>query len=139
MTPDVNAMVIRVITNVFDGNFVTKDLTYDDPRWIHGVEVVSRTREDRAVRIRVGRVWMDAFIPELGVGAAHVDEDDDVVYQEEELTKLCRALRAYLDGGGHLRKRRRLFGRCSTPELAIEVDGFEWRFGRRSWMWAREM
>ncbi|PWC05125.1 hypothetical protein DCE94_02125 [Agromyces badenianii] len=82
---------------------------------------------------------MDAFIPELGFGAAHVDEDDDDVYQEEELTKLCSALRAYLDGGGHMRQRRRLFGRGSTSELAIEVDGFEWRFGRSSWMWAREM
>lgn len=139
MTADVKAMLDRVIADVFDGEFVTKDVASDDPTWIHGVEVVSRTRSDRAVRIRAGRVWMDAFLPELGVGAAHVDEDGDVVYQEEELTKLCRALRAYLEGGGHMRRRRRLFGRGSTSELAIEVDGYEWHFGRRSWICAREV
>jgi hypothetical protein len=139
VTPDVKAMLDRVITDVFNGEFVIKELTIDDPTWIHGVEVVGRTRSDRAARIRVGRVWMDAFIPELGFGAAHVDEDRDVVYQEEELTKLCRALHAYLQGGGRMRHRRRLFGRGSTSELAIEVDGFEWRFGARSWMWAREI
>jgi hypothetical protein len=139
VTADVKALMDRVITNVFNGEFVIKDVTSDDPAWVHGVEVVSRTREDRAVRIRAGRFWMDAFIPELGLGAAHVDEDDDVVHREEELTKLCRALRVYLDGGGHMRQRLRLFRRGSASELAIEVDGFEWRIGERSWVWAREV
>jgi hypothetical protein len=139
VTPDVKAMLDRVITDVFNGEFVIKDVTLDDPMWIHGVEVVGRAPSDRAARIRVGRVWMDAFIPELGFGAAHVDEDGDVVHQEEELTKLCRALRAYLQGEGRMRQQRRLFGRGSTSELAIEVDGFEWRFGTRSWIWARDV
>ena len=135
MTIDIKAVLNRVITDVFDGAFVTKDASSADP-WLHSVEVTSRTGEDRAVIIRAGRVWMAAFIPELDVGADMVDEDDDVAYKEEELRKLCRALRAYLEGGGHVRQRRRLFGRGTTSVLTIEVDGFKWRFGRRSSVWA---
>ena len=136
MTIDIKAMLYRVITDVFDEKFVTKDVGSADPTWLHSVEVTNRTREHRAVIIRAGRAWMAAFIPELDVRAAMVDEDDDFAYKEEELKKLCRALRAYLDGGGYERQRRRLFGRGTTSVLTIEVDGFEWRFGRRSWVWA---
>ena len=64
------------------------------------------------------------------------DEDDDMAYKEEELRKLCRALHLYLGGGGHVIERRRLFGRGRNTELAIEVDGFKWHFGRKSSMWA---
>jgi hypothetical protein len=133
---DIEAMLDRAIADVFHGEFVTRDVVSDGPTWIRGLEVISRTREDRIVIIRAGRAWIGAFIPQLGIGAAMVDEDDDIAYKEEELRKLCRALHSYLEGAGRVTQRRRPFGRDSTSELAIEVDGFEWRFGHRSWVWA---
>lgn len=133
MTIDIKAMLDRVIVDVFEEDFVTQHITSTDPTWLHGVQVSSRIHKDRAAIIRAGLVWMDAFIPELNVQAAILDEDNDVAYKEEELKKLCRALRAYLQGGGHVRQRRRLFGRGSTNVLTIEADGFEWRLGRNSW------
>jgi hypothetical protein len=133
---DIEAMLDSVIADVLEGEFVTGDVDSDDPNWIHGVEARSRSGEDRAVIIRAGRAWIGAFIPQLGIGAWMVDDDDDVAYEEKELRKLCRALRSYLEGEGDVRQRRRLFGRGSTSVLVLEVDGFEWRFGRRSWVWA---
>ncbi len=133
---DIEAMLDRVITDVFSGEFDIRDVNSDDPTWIHGVEASSRSGEHRAVIIRAGRVWIEGFIPHLGIGAAAVDEDDDVTYKEEELKKLCRALRSYLEEEGHVTQRRGLFSRRTTFVLATEVDGFEWRFGKRSWVWA---
>lgn len=133
MTADVKAMLDRVIVDVFEEGFVTQQVTSTDPTWLRGVSLSSQAHKDRAAIIRVGLVWMDAFIPELNVQAAILDEDDDVAYKEEELTKLCRALRVYLEGGGHIRQRRRLFGRGSTNVLTIEADGFQCRLGRNSW------
>lgn len=133
---DIEAMLDRVIADVFHGEFATKDVVSDGSTWIRGVEVISRTRADRTVTLRAGRVWIGAFIPQLGIGAEMVDEDDDIAYKEAELRKLGRALHSYLQGGGHVIQRRRLFRRASTSELAIEVDGLEWRFGKRSWVWA---
>jgi hypothetical protein len=133
MTADVKAMLDRVIVDVFDEGFVTQRVSSTDPMWLHGVQLSSQVHKDRAAIIRVGVLWMDAFKPELDVQALILDEDDDVAYKEEELTMLCRALRVYLEGGGHVRQRRRLFGRGSTNVLTIEADGFQWRLGRSSW------
>lgn len=133
---DIETMFDRAIADVFHGGFSTRGVVSDDPSWIRGVEVISRTREDRIVIIRVGRAWISGFIPQLSIGAALVDEDDDIAYKEAEVRKLCRALHSYLEGAGRVTQRRRLFGRGSTSELAIEVDGFEWCFGHRSWVWA---
>jgi hypothetical protein len=99
---DIEAMLDRAIADVFHGEFVTRDVVSDGPTWIRGLEVISRTREDRIVIIRAGRAWIGAFIPQLGIGAAMVDEDDDIAYKEEELRKLCRALHSYLEGAGRV-------------------------------------
>lgn len=136
VTIDSEAMLDRVIADVLDGNSGTRTVNSAGRTWLHSVEVISRTHEDRAVVIRAGRAWIGSLFPQLGVGAEMVDEDDDLAYKEKELRKLCRALRAYLEGGGDITQRRRFFGQGSTLELAIKVDGFEWCFGRRSWVWA---
>lgn len=134
---DIEAMVDRVVADAFRGEFVARAVASVNSPWLRSVEVISRTRGDRTVIVGAGRGWLGAFVPQLGVGAEMVDNDDDIAYKEEELRKLCRALHVYLGGGGHVVERHRLFGRAPTSELAIEVDGFEWRFGRRSWVWAR--
>lgn len=128
-------MLDRVIADVLHGDFLIRTVDSAGPTWLHSVEVISRPCEARAVIIRAGRAWIGSFFPQLGIGAWMVDEDDDIAYKDEELRRLSRALQAYLGGGGHMRQRRRLFGQGSTPELAIEIDGIEWRFGRGSWVW----
>ena len=73
---------------------------------------------------------MDAFIPELNVQTTLFDYDDVEPEKEAELRRLCLVMRAYLQGEGHVEKRRRLFRPGTVPILSIEVDGLEWRLGR---------
>jgi hypothetical protein len=133
---DLEAMLNRVIADEFDGEFIIRDVASARPTWIRSLEVVSRTRENRTVIIRVGRAWIGGVIPHLGIGAEMIDESDDIPYKEDELRKLCRALRLYLEGEGDVVQRNRLFGRGSITEISMEVDGLQWHFGRRSWLWA---
>ncbi|APX03962.1 hypothetical protein [Arthrobacter sp. QXT-31] len=140
MTRDIKAMLDRVVHEVFKEDFAIVNQSSDEPARSPSVQVSSRSHEDRQAVIRVDPVWVEGFIPELNVQTALLiddgeEEDDDELeaYREAELMKLCRVMRAYLQGGGHVTTRRRLFGRGNTFVLKIEVDGFEWRLGQNYW------
>jgi hypothetical protein len=140
MTRDIKAMLDRVVAKVFIEDFVIVNLSSDDPASSSSVQVSGRSHEDRQAVIRVDPVWVEGFIPELNVQTAllvddYGEEDDDELeaYREAELMKLCRVMRAYLQGDGQVTMRRRMFGRGSTFVLKIEVDGFEWRLGQNHW------
>lgn len=132
MTIDIKAMLHRVVDEVFDGTFAVADIISEADPWLHCVQVSSRVGVDRTARIRASYEWMDAFIPELEVGTILFDYDDVEEEKEVELRRLCLVIRAYIEGEGHVEKRRRILGLCTTSILRIEVDGFRWDFGR-SW------
>lgn len=140
MTRDIKAMLDRVVDEVFDDDFVIVNLSSDDPARSSSVQVSGPSSESRQAVIRVDPVWVEGFIPELNVQTAllvddyGVEDDDEVeADRDAELMKLCRVMRAYLQGGGQVTMRRRMFGRGSTFVLKIEVDGFEWRLGQNYW------
>lgn len=142
MTTDNKAMLDRVITEVFNEDFVSMRVSSDEAHGTYSVQVSSRFREDRTAIIRAGHVWMEAFIPELNVQTGILvddgEEDDDPedvieAYKEGELRKICRVMHAYLEGGGRVSERRSLLGRAVIRKLVIESDGFEWRLGRNFW------
>ncbi|WP_307028994.1 hypothetical protein [Arthrobacter globiformis] len=128
MTIDIKAMLNRVVAEVFDQNFIVEDDTSSDYPFGHAVRITSRHEQHRTAIIRVTYDWMDAFIPELNVQTIVFDYDDGEQEKAEDLRKLCRAMRAYLQGEARIEHRRRLF-RPGTV-VSIEVDGLEWRLGR---------
>lgn len=130
MTIDIEAMLHRVVNEIFDETFVVVDVTPEaDPR-LHSVRVSGRLGNNRSARIRANYEWATVFIPELNVGAILFEYDDVEDEKEAELRKLCLVTRAYLQGQGHIEKRWRLFRRGEVSALRIEVDGCEWRLGR---------
>ncbi|WP_326965304.1 hypothetical protein [Arthrobacter sp. PL16] len=132
MIIDMKAMLHRVVDEVFDETFAVTHIISEVDPWLHCVQVRSRSGIVRAARIRASYEWMDAFIPELEVGTSLFDYDDVEDEKEVELRRLCLVIRAYLEGEGHIEKRRRIFGLGTTSTLRIEVDGFKWDLGR-SW------
>jgi hypothetical protein len=136
------AMLDRVIAEVFAEDFGITRLRSDEAHGTHGVQVSSRSHEDRAAIIRAGHVWVEAFIPELKVQTSILvddgekdDDPEDVIeaYKEGELRKICRVMRAYLEGGGRISERRSLLGRGTIHKLVIESEGFQWRLSRNFW------
>jgi hypothetical protein len=130
MTIDIEAMLHRVVAEVFDENFAVAKVSSSDNSWLHGVHVSNRSNKDRTAVIRASYGWMDALVPELNVQTILFDEDDEEAEKEAELRRLCLVMRAYLQGEGRVEQRRRLFRRGTVPILYIEVDGLEWRLGR---------
>jgi hypothetical protein len=131
MTIDIKAMLHRVVAEVFDENFAVTNASSSDDSWLHGVHVSNGSDQDRTAIIRASYGWMDAIVPELNVQTILFDEDDVEAEKEAELRRLCFVMRAYLQGEGRVEQRRRLFRRGTVPILSIEVDGLEWRLGRR--------
>ncbi|MBG6191694.1 hypothetical protein IWX64_002661 [Arthrobacter sp. CAN_A212] len=130
MTIDIKAMLHRVVAEVFDNSYVVEDVEYSDASWLHGVHVSCSADKDRTAIIRASYEWFDAFVPELNVQTSLFDYDDVEAEKEDELRKLCRAMRAYLRGEGRVEWRRRFLRRGTVPVLKIEVDGFKWSIGR---------
>jgi hypothetical protein len=64
---------------------------------------------------------LDNHLPQLICVATDVEKE-----KQAELRKLGLVIGAYLQGEGHIEKRRRLF-RQELPVLRTEVDGYEWR------------
>lgn len=134
MPIDIKAMLDRVVTEVFDQSFTVEDATSDDDPLRPAVRVISGLERDQTAIIRASYVWMDAFIPELNVQASGAPDEDDVEQdKEDELRRICLAMRAYLQGEARIEQRRRLFRRGTVPAVIIEVDGQEWRLGRNHW------
>ncbi|MHA7293549.1 hypothetical protein [Arthrobacter sp. HLT1-21] len=141
MIIDNKAMLDRVVTKVFNEDFVTTRVSPDKVPGTHAVEVSRRYHKERTAIIRVDHVSMYVFIPELNVsagvflGAPEEDDDPEDVIQAEregELRRLCRLMHVYLGGGGLISERRSLLGRGIVRRLVIESDGFEWRLGRNA-------
>lgn len=127
-------MLDRVVTEVFDQSFTVEDATSDDDPLRPAVRVISGLERDRTAIIRASYVWMDAFIPELNVQASGAPDEDAVEQdKEDELRRICLAMRAYLQGEARIEQRRRLFRRGTVSAVIIEVDGQEWRLGRNHW------
>lgn len=131
MSIDIEAMFHRVVAEVFDDSFAVADVASRDDSWLHGVRVSHRAEEGRTAIIRASYAWMDALVPELDVQTILFDDDDVEAEKEGQLRRLCLVMRSYLHGEGRVEQRRRLFCRGTIPILIIEVDGCEWRLGRR--------
>lgn len=119
MTIDIKAMLHRVVDDVFNEQFAVVDIISEADPWLHSVHVSGRFGNDRTARIRASYEWANVFIPELDVGAILFEYDDVEEEKEAELRKLCLLIRAYLQGQGHIEKRRRLFRRDELSVLMI--------------------
>lgn len=118
---------------MFDENFTVAGVSSKDDSWLHGVHV-SRVDKDRTAIIRASYEWIDPFVPELNVQATLFDHDDVELEKEADLRRLCRVMRSYLEGNGHVEERRRLFRRGTTTVLRTDFDGLEWRLGRNQFV-----
>ncbi len=65
--------------------------------------------------------------PPCSVVIVTTTDEDEVL---EALAKLARAALEYSRGGGHVERRRGLFG--TSPVLVLRTEEGEWRIGKRS-------
>jgi hypothetical protein len=129
VTVDIEALLRRVVEEVFDADVAAEWLTEPRDRHSHQVRLTSADG-DRHVGLRASYWWFDVKVFDLDVRAFLIDEDDDEAEKADALRALALVARAYLRDGGRVEWRRGLFG--SRRVLSIVVDGHEWELGRRS-------
>jgi hypothetical protein len=126
---DIEALLRRVVTEVFDADVEAAYSTDPKGRHVHRVRLRSADGE-RHAGLRASYWWFDATVFDLGVQATTFDEDEDEGDKEAALRALALVVRAYLRGEGRVEHRRGLIR--SHPVLEIVVDGEVWELGRRS-------
>lgn len=126
-------MLHRIVAEVFDETFTVEETTSSETPWIHTVRVSNPTIPERTAIICATYEWMEVFIPELKVTGTLFEYDDVEEEKEHVLRPLCIAMRVYLNGGGRIERKRRLFRRGTVPVLYLDIDGVEWYLERHSW------
>lgn len=126
---DVQALLRRVVAEVFDGGVTATYSTHPKHLHAHRVELSSADGR-RHAGLEASYEWFAATILDLGVSTFLLDYDDEEEDKEAVLRALALVVRAYLRGEGRVAHRRSLFR--SRPVLRIVVDNREWELGRRS-------
>ena len=126
---DIEALLRRVVAEVFDADVVVTYSTAPKDPHRHRVELTSPDGR-RHAGLTASYEWFDAFIFDLGVSTFLLDYDDEEADKEAVLRALAVVVRAYLRGEGRVEHRRGLIRSHSV--LTIVVDGHEWVL-RRGW------
>jgi hypothetical protein len=128
VTIDVQALLRRVVTEVFDADVTTTYSTH--PKNPHMQRARLSTADgQRHAGLEASYEWFEATIFDLGVSTFLLDYDDEEEDKAAVLRALARVVRAYLDGEGRVERRRGLVR--SHTVLKIVVDDREWELGRR--------
>lgn len=130
MTIDIGAMLDRVVSEVFGDSYQSELIPNDKDPWIHMYLISSLGENQRSVRIRATYEWFEAVVPDLDVGSMLFEYDDVESEKAKELTRLCDAMKHYLDGEGQVTQRKTLIRRRLENVLTLNVDGREWVLGR---------
>jgi|GEM_PF-2982938 len=130
MPNELRTRLDRVVAATFAEGFsvLETDLRENPPRY--SVLVGSTADPSRTAFIRLDGVWLEAFIPELGVHCALLDDESDADF---DLGRLCRALRVYLRGEAHIEQRRRFLRPGAKTTVHIDLEGRRWSLGRNRW------
>lgn len=128
MAIDVEALLRRVVAEVFDADVAATYSTAPKDPHTHRVELTSADGL-RHAGLTASYEWFDASIFDLGVSTFLLDYDDEEKDKEAVLRALALVVRAYLRGEGRVVHRRGLIR--SHPVLKIEGDDREWELGRR--------
>jgi hypothetical protein len=126
---DVQALLRRVVAELFDGDVTATYSTHPTNLHMHRVGLTSADGR-RHAGLHVSYEWFEATIFDLGVFTFLLDYDDEEEDKKAVLRALALVVRAYLRGEGRVEHRRGLFR--SRPVLRIVVDNREWELGRRS-------
>lgn len=133
---DIENMLRRVVGDEFSANSRVEYSTDPKSDYIFRARISDDSGRD--VGLRATASWLEANIwgldpnPKVVVGATFFDEDDDEPYKEALLRSLARVLRAYLDGRGHVERRKSLLLHRWKPHYLVSIDGMEWRFSHRT-------
>ena len=125
---DVEALLRRVVAEVFDADVQATYSTAPEAPHTHRVELTSADGV-RHAGLTASYEWFDAFVFDLGVSTFLLDYGDEEEDKESVLRALVLVVRAHLRGEGRVEHRRGLFR--SHPVLRINVDNREWELGRR--------
>lgn len=123
MAIDIEALLRRVVAEVFDAEVQVRYSTAPKDAYTHRVELTSADGR-RHAGMTASYEWFDAFIFDLGVSAISLDYDDVEADKEAALRELALVVRAYLRGEGRVENRRGLIR--SHTVLKIVVDGHDW-------------
>ena len=123
VTVDVQALLRRVVTEVFDADVTAAYSTHPKNPHMHRVELTAADGR-RNAGLEASYEWFEATIFDLGVSTFLLDYDDEEEDKEAVLRALALVVRAYLRGEGRVEHRRGLFR--SRPVLRIVADDREW-------------
>lgn len=129
MTIDVEALLRRVVAEVFDTDVVVAYSTESKAPHVQRARLAGADGR-RQAGLRASYEWFDATIFDLGVSTTLYDYDDEEQDKEAVLRALALVVRAYLRGEGRIEHKRGLIR--SHPVLRIKVDNRDWELGRRS-------
>ena len=131
MTVDIEAVLRRVVSEVFDAEVATEWSTEPNSRHVHRVRLTSPDGV-RQAGLRASSEWFDVTVFDLGVSRTEYEYDDDEDEDEKDaaLRPLALLARAYLRGEGCVEQRRGLLR--SHPVLTVVAAGSEWELGRRT-------
>jgi hypothetical protein len=123
VTVDVQALLRRVVADVFDADVTAAYSTHPKNPQMHRVQLTGADGR-RHAGLEASYEWFEATIFDLGVSTFLLDYDDEEEDKEAVLRALALVVRAYLRGEGRVEHRRRLFR--SRPVLKIVADDREW-------------
>ncbi|NAZ17768.1 hypothetical protein [Glutamicibacter soli] len=132
MPNELTTRLDRVIAATFAEGFTVLETDQREHPPQYSVLVGSTVDLRRTACFRLDGVWLEAFIPELNVQCALLDEQDERD-ADGDLGRLCRALRVYLRGESHIDRRPRLLPPGLKTVVRIELDGQRWSLGRNRW------
>ncbi len=125
MSSELTARLDRVVAATFAEGFTVleTDLRENPPRY--SVLIGSTADPSRTASIRLDGVWLEAFIPELDVQCALLD-DGDGSDADLDLRRLCSALRVDLRGEACIAQRPRFLRPGMKTTVRIDLDGRRW-------------
>jgi hypothetical protein len=126
---DLHRLLQRVVGEVMGADI--QAVYSEDPKHPRMARVeLAAPGDDKHARLRAAYEWFEVSIPDLGVNATLFEYDDTEEDKASVLREVALVAAAYLRGEGRIEYKRGLFG--TRPVLTVEVNGREWRLGRRT-------
>jgi len=126
---DVQALLRRVVAEVFDADVTTTYSTYLKNPHMHRVRLATADGR-RHAGLEASDEWFEATIFDLDVSTFLLDYDDEEQAKADVLRSLARVVDAYLRGEGRVEHRRGLLR--SHTVFRVAIDDREWELARRS-------
>lgn len=132
MAVDIEGMLHRVVADEFGTDTEVQHSTDAGKYPLHRARITCADGRPTDVELGVGSTRISAWIYELDVGYVELEEDDDEAKLESSLRTCAKILHAFANGEGRIEYRSAFIRRQRRRYFIVEVDGMEYRLGRRT-------